>query len=287
VMSEFKQVFDILFDEGEATCLAPNAYGVEVFGLTSEVLERAYKANVQYFSVNPLSGSRKDDNVTAYRNFLFELDTGEDPQVQLAKVKQAGLPFSTAISSGGKSVHFIVSIDDWEEAGIVSKDVYKAVWRGIYNKMKGFGVEFDRATSNPGRLTRFPGVVREGKETRQTVLEVWNRTTLDSVLDWLGYDPLKEVLITRKDVTASNETEMVPSRSYSIATIQYLPFRLKTAITGGKLINDGERTVTLYQISCELARMGVPFRQACNWAILNCTKTKSSILKRVSLLLCN
>jgi len=273
-MSVVKQVFDILFDEGEATCIAPNAYGVEVFGLTSEVLERAHKANTQFFSVNPLSGSRKDDNVTAYRNFLFELDTGEDPQVQLARVKQTGLPFSTAIWSGGKSVHFIVAIDDWEE-GIVSKDVYKAVWKSIYNKMKGFGVEFDRATSNPSRLTRFPGVVREGKGTRQTVLETWNRTTLASARDWLGYDPLKEVLIT------SGEPQMDPPRSYSIATIQYLPFRLKKAITDGKLTNDGERTITLYQISCELARMGVPFQQACDWAVLNCTKTRASILNTV------
>ena len=63
-MSLTNQFINVLFDEGEHICLADNVFGTGVF--VREMCH--YHKLPAFFAINPLHTSRKDVNVTVYRN---------------------------------------------------------------------------------------------------------------------------------------------------------------------------------------------------------------------------
>lgn len=106
---------------------------------------------------NPMDGSGevKNENVTAFRYALVECDTiPKEEQERL--YRQHRLPIACMVDSGGKSVHAIVHIDadDYEE--------YRERVAFLYTYLKDRGVLLDRQNKNPSRLSRLPGVYRNG-----------------------------------------------------------------------------------------------------------------------------
>lgn len=111
---------------------------------------------------NPLDGNGvKNDNVTEYRYALVESDTLPiDQQEKL--IRELELPVACLVSSGKKSVHAIVHVD----AGSYAE--YRQRVQYLYEICKQRGLEVDQQNKNPARLSRMPGVMRNGN--RQQLL---------------------------------------------------------------------------------------------------------------------
>lgn len=112
---------------------------------------------------NPLDGQGvKNANVKEFRYALVECDNVEKDK-QLPLYKQLNLPIAVAVDSGNKSVHAIVKI----MAG--SEQEYKRRVEYLYKVLRERGVEVDTQNKNPSRLSRLPGVTRNGK--KQFIIE--------------------------------------------------------------------------------------------------------------------
>lgn len=105
---------------------------------------------------NPLDGNGvKNDNVTDFRFALVESDSMELGK-QYALFKELELPIATLVHSGKKSLHAIVKVDarDYQE--------YRKRVDYIYQICKKNGLDIDTQNRNPSRLSRMPGVIRDG-----------------------------------------------------------------------------------------------------------------------------
>ena len=113
---------------------------------------------------NPLDGQGvKNDNVTDYRYALVEADGGEIA-AQREIIERMGLPVAAMVFSGKKSVHAVVRV------GASDLKEYRARVDYLYDACRDCGLEVDTANRNPSRLSRMPGVTRNGVE--QTLLAV-------------------------------------------------------------------------------------------------------------------
>ena len=112
---------------------------------------------------NPLDGQGvKNENVTDYRFALVESDT-MDISKQNAILHQLELPIACLVYSGGKSLHAIVRVE------AANFDEYRKRVDFLYDVCKKNGLEIDRQNKNPSRLSRMPGVIRNGQ--KQYLLE--------------------------------------------------------------------------------------------------------------------
>jgi regulatory protein RepA len=97
----------------------------------------------------------KNENVTEFRYALVESDR-LDIEQQNAIIRELELPVACLVHSGGKSLHAIVKID------AADKDEYKKRVDYLYDVCKKNGLPVDTQNKNPSRLSRMPGVMRNG-----------------------------------------------------------------------------------------------------------------------------
>lgn len=118
-----------------------------------------YKPEVgAWIRFNPLDGQGiKDINVTDYRFALVESDDMPIDQ-QNAIIRELELPVACLVHSGGKSLHAIIRVDagNYEE--------YRKRVDYLYDVCKKNGLKMDRQNRNPSRLSRMPGVMRNGQK---------------------------------------------------------------------------------------------------------------------------
>lgn len=192
-----------MFRPGETVCVSHNEFGYHSVPLdvaTSDtftvplVPPEAFKGktlaeSVQYVpsdklslvSLNPVNGYRRDENCTALRSFLIELDVGPLAQ-QMAYVKQREMPYSACVFSGGKSLHFLIRLD----TDLPDLDMY----RHIAQWTLGVMTMADEKCKNPSRSIRIPGC-RRG-EKRQQLLELKGEVKLADLFAWLMLYPDSE-----------------------------------------------------------------------------------------------
>ena len=197
-----KQVLSLMFRPGETICVSPNQFGYHSIPLNNalngpvvlvdtpdsvakrkmnfdDAIERVDSDVPILCALNPIKGYREDLNCTSFRNFLVEMDTGS-LQDQLAYVKQLGMPYSAAIFSGNKSIHFLLSLDQ----DLPSESVYRTISEWILSIV----TLADQQTKNPSRSIRIPGAFREpGKQ--QQLLEFHGAVKLADLRDWLTKHP--------------------------------------------------------------------------------------------------
>jgi hypothetical protein len=216
--------WNTLFDQGERTCFANTIYGTAVCEI-----ETGTSMPCQFFSINPLLSSRKDENVFRYRNILLEFD-GALPAEQLELLKQ--VPYSTLVWSGGKSYHAIISL----EMPCKDRKEYDAMVRRIYAAVPSV----DKANKNPSRFSRAPEMMRDNgqlqvlKEVRRRI----GRTELDA---WLGPAP---------EVPEPNSEQRV-SLHLSPWTKHFLMFGTQ----------EGGRNAALFKAACDMLRHGYTEQQ--------------------------
>lgn len=107
---------------------------------------------------NPLDGKGvKSENVTDFRYALVESDSMALEE-QNAIIRELELPVAVLVYSGGKSIHAIVKVDapNYEE--------YRKRVDYLYSICRKNGLEIDKQNRNPSRLSRLPGIMRNGKK---------------------------------------------------------------------------------------------------------------------------
>ena len=126
---------------------------------------------------NPLDGNGvRNENVKDFRYALVESDSLSLEQ-QAAVYRKYNLPVAALVSSGGKSLHAIVRI--------FAKDAaeYRKRVEFLFSYLEKHGVEIDRQNKNPSRLSRMPGLTRNGK--MQSLLAV--NQGAESFEDWMSW----------------------------------------------------------------------------------------------------
>ncbi|KLU66326.1 hypothetical protein DEAC_c17250 [Desulfosporosinus acididurans] len=107
---------------------------------------------------NPLDGSGvKNENVTEFRYALVESDDMEIDK-QNAIIRELELPVACLVHSGKKSLHAIVKIE------AANYDEYRKRVDYLYSVLKKNGLNVDTQNRNPSRLSRMPGVMRNGQK---------------------------------------------------------------------------------------------------------------------------
>lgn len=213
-----EQFWKVLFNPNEQTCFAATVHGTGVVPV-----EVGMQIKSQFFSINPMEASRKDSNVTSYRNILLEFDH-LPPAQQLAALKT--VPYSTLVWSGNKSYHAIIALEE----PCLTRTAYDALVRRIYAIVPGV----DASVKNPSRLSRCPGVWRDGG-TLQTLEDVVCRRSNVEIDAWLG--PLPESVTT-----------LLPR--YSLGISPWTRYFLAMGAAPGK------RNAQLFSAACDMLRHG-------------------------------
>lgn len=106
---------------------------------------------------NPMDGQGiRNENVSDYRHVLIEADAMPIAD-QLAAIRRLKLPCAAIVHSGGKSIHAIVKIDADKDYQLYRRRVAQ-----LFDALREIGFEPDRQCRNPARLSRLPGIERNG-----------------------------------------------------------------------------------------------------------------------------
>jgi len=126
---------------------------------------------------NPVDGEGvRNDNITRFKYALVESDSMPITD-QDAMYRKLELPIACLVHSGGKSLHAIVKVDaeDYNE--------YRKRVEFLYDFLEKNGLAVDKQNRNPSRLSRMPGVTRNGN--RQYLLGT--HIGRKSWVDWLDF----------------------------------------------------------------------------------------------------
>lgn len=215
--------YDTLFNADEGVCWGKTVYDTAVCPLAFFTdTNKLYP----FVSINPLKTSRADANVTEHRNILCEFDTGTIAE-QADALQASGLPYSTLVYSGSKSLHAIVSL----EYPCKDRAEYDALVKRIYAKLPNV----DKSGKNPSRFSRAPNAIRDNG-MQQSLMEVKQRIPWDVLDLWLGPEVITE---QRPPVTVGN---------------RLLPTRTRSFLKYGA--PEGKRNQLLFINACELYRAG-------------------------------
>ena len=126
---------------------------------------------------NPLDGAGvKNENVTRFRYALVESDTLPVAEQDII-YRKLELPVAALVHSGGKSLHAIVHVD------AENYDEYRKRVEFLYDFLEKNGLTVDKQNRNPSRLSRMPGVTRNGNRQYLAATNIGRK----SWVDWLDF----------------------------------------------------------------------------------------------------
>ena len=155
---------------------------------------------------NPLDGTGvKNENVTRFRYALVESDTLSVAEQDIL-YRKLELPVAALVHSGGKSLHAIVHVD------AENYDEYRKRVEFLYDFLEKNGLAVDKQNRNPSRLSRMPGVTRNGNRQYLAATNIGRK----SWVDWMDFVegvtdelPDMEPLSTYKDSPPKLPEELI------------------------------------------------------------------------------
>lgn len=130
-----------------------------------------------WIRMNPVDGSGiSNENVTRFHYALVECDDISIEE-QYEAYKKLELPIACLVYSGKKSLHAIVKVD------AAGPDEYKKRVCFLYEYLKQNKVPVDIQNKNPSRLSRMPGIDRDGTHQRLVATNIGRR----SWTDWINF----------------------------------------------------------------------------------------------------
>lgn len=138
---------------------------------------------------NPFNGEGVTNaNVTDFRYALVECDD-ISLEKQYSLIKQMQLPVACLVHSGGKSIHAIVKVN------AIDKEEYAKKIQFLYQACEKSGLKIDTKNKNPSRLSRMPGIERNGKKQYLIATNI-GCESWDKWIDYIGSldDDLPEIL---------------------------------------------------------------------------------------------
>lgn len=247
-----KQLLNLMFREGETICVSPNKYGYHSLPLNEamaedvtllstkfrdgkpveECLEKYPSSELKLVALNPIQGWRDDVSCYKFRNFLVEIDTGPLPE-QLAYIKKLEMPYSAVVFSGGKSLHFLISVTE----DFVDEKTYRKVAEWIL----AIVTMADQNTKNPSRSIRIPGAKRD--ESLQALVEYVGPVNNNVLGEWLQRWP----------EAMPKEAERAPIRQDK--RFPRMKKWMQKALQG-EFPTDKGRNKTWFSIACEFVLAG-------------------------------
>ena len=127
---------------------------------------------------NPLDGNGvRNENVTAYNFALVESDDMPIEE-QYAVYQAMELPIAALVFSGRKSLHAIVRVDAPNYSEYQKRVDY------LYKVCEKNGLKIDRQNRNPSRLSRMPGVMRDGHQQSLLAVNI-GKGSWDEWREWI------------------------------------------------------------------------------------------------------
>lgn len=228
-MLDTKLFYDTLFDPEDNTCFGnlskpegrlPGIYSTRLVPVSAPAGQA-----LNYLVINPMHTKRNVNNVTKFRNVMIEMDETSLTE-QWETIKASGLPFSTSVYSGGKSIHFIVSLD----VPLESKEAYQKMTKKLYAAMEAKSSGIDLSNKNASRFSRTPNTFRHDKGKTQKLIEVRGRIPnaifnkwIDDRFELLGilHEDFEPKIIEKKPVDP-NSVEMDDRDKYKWVKKYYL-----------------------------------------------------------------
>lgn len=180
-----KQFLNILFDENEFVWFG-NIYSAYKFSCKQSDLDK-FDPNQPtkdgyFIGINPadeINAKHGKDAVHIYRNLLFECDNMSVEKQKLF-FDRSGLPYSTMVYSGGKSLHVVVSLEE----PLKSERDYRTLHEQITFALSEMT---DSQTNKPTIFTRLPGFKRETKfgVRTQAVVDLKKRISMKELKQFL------------------------------------------------------------------------------------------------------
>lgn len=201
---------------------------------------------------NPVDGHGvKNENVTRFTYALVESDEISIHE-QDAIYRKLELPIACLVHSGGRSLHAIVRVDASD-----AEDYRKRV-DYLYDFLDKNGLKVDKANRNPSRLSRIPGVTRNG------VLQ----TLVDTNIGRLNWNEWVDFTEGINDQLPSYEFLDVP-----LANPPVVPPELIKGIVrvGHKMLISGSSKAGKSFLLMELA---VALSEGTKWLGFQCKKSK-------------
>ena len=201
---------------------------------------------------NPVDGQGvKNENVTKFRYALIESDTLPIPE-QDAMYRKLELPIAALVHSGGKSLHAIVHVD------AADFDEYRQRVNYLYDFLEKNGMEIDKQNRNPSRLSRMPGITRNGQRQYLAAVNIgrksWN--------DWLDF--------------AEGVSDSLPDIEYLSDFIEDLPEQAPELISG--ILRQGHKMLLAGPSksgkSFSLMELCVAIAEGQTWMGFRCRKGK-------------
>jgi len=200
---------------------------------------------------NPLDGTGvKNENVTRFTYALVESDDMPISE-QDALYRKLELPIATLTHSGGKSLHAIVRVEaeNYEE--------YRKRVDFLYDFLEKCGLKVDKQNRNPSRLSRMPGVTRNGQMQTLITTDIGRK----SYVDWLDF--------------VEGATDELPQLTYLSAVLKNPP-KLPEELIGGvlrcghKMLISGSSKAGKSFLLMELA---VALSEGMTWLGFKCKKS--------------
>lgn len=229
-MEKLQLFIDLLFDH-EETWVAGNLF--------SKVADRFIPDGANLITYNAMRGERLDTRA-GLRTFLLEWDTGTVDE-QLQHIKDNGIPVSSLVWSGNKSVHALIVL----ETPIPNIDAYRYLARWACTAAGA-----DGANINPCRFTRIPECVNVETLSEQTLLFIGKRTP-NAVFDaWLMKNHSKAPVAAAEPIV----------RKFDTPNLNGLKPWTKMLLNKG--LRKGSRNRAMYEIAVDLWRNGFSKDQA-------------------------
>lgn len=195
-MKDFKALLDLMFLPDDTICVGDSHWAYHSMPvesvLSGEVtllspnpkvkMKKVKSDKLTHLAINPVNGFRNDSNVYRIQNFLWEIDVGSLSS-QLSYMRSIGLPYSAAVFSGNKSIHFVTVLDE---------PIDIKTYRLLYAWALAVVTLCDKACKNPTRCVRIPGAVRPDTDRVQKLIEIKGKVKLDDFMAWLNqYEHLR------------------------------------------------------------------------------------------------
>ena len=195
---------------------------------------RFERPETEFYIVNPIKTVNAPrpasaDNIAAYRNIVVEIDSMPTQEEQFDFISKNEMPFTIAVSSANKSVHFIMSLTE----DLASGEDYGILVRMIYAAMGGVP---DPKCVNVNRLTRTPGALRADTGKIQALLEVRESVENGQLYHWLYYGPSrKKVTKFLEEQERRKEERELQKERVEVEGKRAIPNIYRDIITGGAL----------------------------------------------------
>lgn len=254
-MKDLKALLDLMFEPTDEVAVSINKYGYHSMPISSvlsgevTLVSPNEKIDIKKFETNKLTllclnavkGFRNDQNITCHRTFLWEADVGTIAN-QYAYMQTIGIPYSAAIYSGNKSIHFITVLDEPIDA---------KTYRPLFKWGNAIGTLFDWQCGNPSRCVRIPGTIRPDTGKEQKLIELKSRVKLDDFMAFLNkYEHLRPI---EREETKNNLTN---KKDYDKLS-QWAIRQFKDGID----FSNG-RNAMWFSLACDLAKSGYPESEA-------------------------